>query len=59
MKIYKAMICDKGSNPRITKGPWVSVLAKDLDDAEKKLEAKYGDGKVFCLHNEEDARRPR
>jgi len=40
-------------------GQRVSVLAESLDDAKKQLEAEYGEGRVFDLHNEEDAVRPR
>ena len=56
MKTYKAIICDKG--PRIP-GQHVSVLAENLDDARKKLEAKYGVGKVFYLRDEEEENRIR
>jgi hypothetical protein len=37
----------------------VAVCAKDLADAKQKLEAQYGGGAVFNLHNREDAARPR
>jgi len=37
----------------------VAVCAKDLEDASTKLEAKYGSGNIFGLHNKEDAERPR
>ena len=37
----------------------VAVCANDLSDASRKLEAKYGSGTVFNLHNREDAERPR
>lgn len=37
----------------------VSVLAENLKEAKEKLEAEYGEGNVFDLHNEEDAARPR
>jgi hypothetical protein len=40
-------------------GQRVSVLAEGLDEAMEKLEAEYGKGNVFNLHNEEDAARPR
>ena len=40
-------------------GQRVTVSAESLDDAMKQLEAKYGEGRVFNLHNEEDAARPR
>jgi hypothetical protein len=40
-------------------GQRVSVLAENLKEAKEKLEAEYGEGNVFDLHNEEDAARPR
>ncbi|WP_157699780.1 hypothetical protein [Pseudorhodoplanes sinuspersici] len=56
MKIYKAMIwSDDPEKP----GQRVSVAAENLDDAKRRLEAEYGEGRVFDLHNEEDAARPR
>jgi hypothetical protein len=56
MKIFNAMIW--GDDPD-KPGRRVTVLAKDLDDAKRQLEAKYGESHVFDLHNEEDAARPR
>jgi len=56
MKTYKAMIWDDDPEKP---GRRVSVLAESLDDAKKKLEAKYGEDHVFDLRNEEDAARPR
>jgi hypothetical protein len=35
------------------------VVAEDLTEARKKLEARYGEGNVFNLRNEEDAEKPR
>jgi hypothetical protein len=37
----------------------VTVLASDLVEANSKLEAEHGKGRVFDLHNEEEASRPR
>ena len=56
VKVYKAIICI-----RDTDGPSrrVSVLAKSLEQAREKLEAEYGEGTVFNLHNEADAAQPR
>jgi hypothetical protein len=56
MKTYKAMIWE---NDPQKPGLRVTVLAESLDDAKKQLEARYGEGRVFDLHNEEDAARPR
>jgi hypothetical protein len=56
MKIYEAMIWE---NDPQKPGQRVTVLAESLDEAKKQLEAKYGEGRVFNLHNEEDAARPR
>ncbi len=56
MKLYHAMIWV--SDPDVP-GQRVSVLAENLGEAKKKLEAEYGEGTVFNLHNPEDAARPR
>jgi hypothetical protein len=56
VKLYKAMIWLRDPD---RPGRRVSVLAKSLKEAREKLEAEYGEGTVFCLHNEEDAARPR
>jgi hypothetical protein len=53
--IYRAIIWTEDGKP----GLRVSVVADNLEDARKQLEAKYGQGHVFDLHNEEDAERPR
>jgi hypothetical protein len=56
MKLYQAMIwVPDPSFP----GRRVSVVAENLEEARKMLEAEYGQGNVFSLHNEEDAARPR
>jgi hypothetical protein len=49
------VICHEPDNP----GKRVSTLAESLEEASDKLDAEYGKGNVFYLHNEEDARRPR
>jgi len=56
LRPYEAMIWTAGSDEP---GRRVSVLAKSLKDAMDRLEAEYGDGNVYDLHNEEDAARPR
>ena len=53
-KLYKAMVWVEDQP-----GQRVSVRAESLDEAKKSLEARYGEGNVFDLHNEEDAARPR
>jgi hypothetical protein len=55
MKTYEAIIWDDATKP----GRRVIFVAESLDDAKRKLEAKYGEGTVFNLHNPEDAARPR
>jgi hypothetical protein len=56
MKIYKAMVWDTdGHGP----GQRVTVLASDLADAKRRLEAEHGEGRIFDLHNEEEASRIR
>ena len=53
--IYRAIIWTEDGKL----GLRVCVVADNLEDAKKQLEAKYGEGHVFDLHNEEDAERPR
>jgi hypothetical protein len=56
VKTYKAVIwTPESSEP----GRRVNVVANSLQDARDKLEAEYGEGTVFDLHNEDDAARPR
>jgi len=56
MKVYKAMVWDTDRN---VPGQRVTVLANDLADAKTKLEAEHGEGRIFDLHNEEEASRLR
>ena len=56
MKLYKAIVWDVDQN---VPGQRVNVLANDLAEAKSKLEAQYGEGRIFDLHNEEEATRPR
>jgi len=55
-KTYNAIIwqSDAGSV-----GQRVVVRAVSLEEAREKLEAEYGKGKVFNLHNKEDAEATR
>jgi hypothetical protein len=55
MKLYHAMIWESDARP----GQRVTVMAEDLTEARQKLEAEYGTGTVFDLHNKEDAEKPR
>lgn len=55
-KLYEAIIWVRDSN---RPGQHVTVRAENLKAARKKLEAEYGEGNIFNLHNEEDAARPR
>ncbi|WP_163628629.1 MULTISPECIES: hypothetical protein [Pseudomonadota] len=56
MKLYHAMIWE--ADPTVP-GKRVTVYADDLQEAKRKLEAEYGEGRVFNLYNEEDANRIR
>jgi hypothetical protein len=56
VNVYRAMIWVRDSD---RPGQRVSVLAKNLKDARKKLEAEYGEGNVFDLHNEANAAQSR
>jgi hypothetical protein len=40
-------------------GKRFSILATSLDAAQQELEAIYGVGHIFTLHNENDANKPR
>jgi hypothetical protein len=55
-KLYHAIIWRSDSD---RPGERVSVVAENLDEAKKKLEAEHGTGNVFDLYNSEDAARPR
>jgi hypothetical protein len=55
MRLYLAIIWQQDDLP----GQRVSVFARSLKEARQLLESEYGAGKVFNLHNEEDAERPR
>ncbi len=55
-KLYKAMIWEKDLDAI---GKRVEVHAVSLAEAREKLERKFGEGKVYNLHNEEDAEKPR
>ena len=54
-RLYHAMIWENDDTP----GKRVTVHARDLDEARSKLEKQYGEGKIFDLHNKEDAERER
>lgn len=55
MKLYHGIIWQSDDTP----GHHVTVMAENLADARKILEAEHGKGKVFDLHNKEDAEKPR
>jgi hypothetical protein len=54
LKPYNAIVGTGASN-----GKRVSVLARDLADARRKLEAVHGAGNIFDLHNEDEANKAR
>ncbi|HMJ44838.1 MAG TPA: hypothetical protein VK522_21445 [Pseudolabrys sp.] len=56
VRLYHAMIWIRDSD---RPGQHATVLAEGLKEAKEKLEAEYGEGNVFDLHNEEDAAQPR
>jgi hypothetical protein len=56
VRLYRAIIWMRDSD---LPGQRVSVLAENLKEAKKKLEAEHGEGTVFNLHNEEEAARLR
>ena len=55
-RVYLAIVSasSAGSN-----GRHVAAVAKNLEEAHKSLEKRYGVGSVFALHNELDAQQPR
>jgi len=55
-KTCKAIIWQPASGAT---GKRVIIEAANLDEARQKLEAEYGKGSVFDLHNELDASMPR
>jgi hypothetical protein len=55
-RAYHAIVW--GDDPKLP-GERVTVLAADLDDAQRQLEERYGKDRMFTLHNEEDADKPR
>lgn len=52
---FQAMIWQEGT----AHGERVIIEAKNTDEAKEKLEKKYGVGKVFDIHNHEEANRVR
>lgn len=56
LKLYKAMVWASGPG---TTGTRVTVEAENLVEAQQKLEAQYGEGNVYDLHNEQEASVPR
>ena len=55
-RTYQAVVWELDSNKP---GVRTTVLAYDLEDAERKLKQKYGNDVVITLHSEEDADKPR
>jgi hypothetical protein len=55
-RLYHAVVWQQAAN---STGLRVAVCAESLSDASSKLEAKYGRGSVFNLHNREDSERLR
>jgi hypothetical protein len=56
LKIFKAIVWQSDDT---SPGQRVVVEAFDLNEAREKLEAEYGKGTVFDLHNEEDSKAVR
>jgi hypothetical protein len=56
LKLYQAIIWLQNQD---AVGLRVELLAENLANARKKLEAKHGKGNVYNLHNKEDADNPR
>jgi hypothetical protein len=56
LREWKAMISEVGSDRWLARA---TVFANSPEEAREKLEAEYGEGTVFLLHNPEDAANPR
>lgn len=56
LKIYDAIVW--GKEPEAV-GERVSVQAKNSTDAKQKLQAMYGEDKVYYITNAEEASKPR
>jgi hypothetical protein len=55
-RVFQAIVWKLGSG---STGERTTVLATDLDDAERQLKARYGGDIVFSLFNEDDAGQAR
>ena len=54
-RLYRAIVwCERFNES----GERTTVLACDLDDAERQLKQRYGKDIVFSLYSEEDADKP-
>lgn len=56
MKLFKAIIWSEDPN---IPGQRVIIYADGLEEAKRELESKYGEGRVFDLHSQEDAEKIR
>jgi hypothetical protein len=54
-RLYRGIVWDDPNKV----GERMTLLAEDLEDAERQLKRKYGEHVVFTLHNDEDADRTR
>jgi hypothetical protein len=52
VKVYKAIVWDRDPNAH---GQRVIVVANNLAEAKRKLEKEHGEGRIFYLHNEDEA----
>lgn len=55
-RIYQAIVWRQGEDQV---GERTTVLADDLETAERELKQRYGEDIIFSLYNEEDANKPR
>ena len=56
LRPYRAVVWQQGPD---TVGVRITVMAEDLEDAERKLKQQYGESVVYTLYNEEDADKAR
>lgn len=56
MKQYDAIVWPPDPNQP---GERVTIFADNVEDAQKKIEEKYGKGRVYTVKNKEEASRPR
>lgn len=55
-RLFRGIIWCRGEGQS---GERFEVYAVDLDEAQRLMEQRFGEGHVFTLHSPEDAEKPR